>query len=102
LWFSFLLWNDVVVTALPNDVLESGLYDGSVKSMLIMPYMEAVQRRMLKKGWTKQQLMAIQRSFDTSLKRESVLNKHPEILQTRAKSTEELGMMADIAVINGT
>jgi hypothetical protein len=48
-----------ICAALPNDVLEAGLYDGTIKSNLIMPYMEAVQRRMLRKGWTQEQLIAI-------------------------------------------
>lgn len=54
-----MLLTRAVCAALPNDVLEAGLYDGTIKSSLIMPYMEAVQRRMLRKGWTQEQLMAI-------------------------------------------
>ena len=87
--------------ALPNDVLESGLYDGNVKSSLIMPYMEAVQRRMMKKGWTKEQLLAIQKSFDVGLQRESIIMKHPEILANKGKSHQQLEMMANVAVLNG-
>ena len=41
-------------------MLESGLYEGSAKSSLMIPYMEAIQRRMQKKGWTMEQLDAIQ------------------------------------------
>ncbi len=46
--------------ALSTEVLENGLYDGAVKSSLMMAYMEAVQRRLVKKGWTSAQLNAIQ------------------------------------------
>ena len=45
--------------ALPRQVLESGIYDGNVKSSLMLRYMDAVQRRMKDKGWTSAQLQAI-------------------------------------------
>ena len=45
-------------------MLENGLYEGAVKSALMIPYMEAMQRRMTKKGWTAQQLDAIQVQSD--------------------------------------
>jgi hypothetical protein len=47
-------------SALPTEILESGLYDGTVKSALLPAYMEALQRRVAKKGWTDEQLTAIQ------------------------------------------
>ena len=40
-------------------MLENGLYEGSAKSSLMIPYMEAIQRRLVNKGWTTEQLDAI-------------------------------------------
>ena len=69
------MWVAAQRAALPTEVLEAGIYDGAVKSSLMVAYMAATQTRMRRKGWTAAQLRAIHSAFMRERERETMQHR---------------------------